>query len=292
MKPENLIPSAYEQLLNQYKSGGAPFHISTRPYYSTGAFIFESDGFTVALQGAVRRVLVAREGQELKLFSYGVGDNVDGVQLGDRAATDADTNQAEAQETNDEDFAIEGLSASTVGTRIDYAPVTFDVGFPNLSAAFRAGVADGSIIVEDPASIIVPPEIGSPLTLEEVLFRALAPHVTLRWAWNRKSGDFIGTLDQIPVGGAKSYLKANGEPTHHNFFRLPEGQKWRREGESRDSKLAVLAKLQRDVYVIVAEPGIVTSADPAGNIGSLERVLLDWKLRLHGHAFYLPSENA
>lgn len=279
-KPENLIPSAYEQLVERYRAGGAPFHISTRPYYSTGAFKFRRDVTLGTLAGAARIVLLAEAGQELKFFSYGIGENVLGVQLGDRAATEADTNLAEAQETNDEDFAIEGLSSTAVAARIDYAAA------PHVSD-FGNGMADGSLVVEDPASILVPPEIGSPLVLEKLLFEAIKPHVSLATSWNRKSGDHLGTLDQIPEGGAKSYLRANGEPTHHNFFRMPEGQKWCREGSPADTKFQLVARLERDVRVIVAEPGVVT--DPAP--GNLENVYLDWKIRLHGHAFYLPSQN-
>lgn len=282
-KPENLIPSAYEQLVERYRAGGAPFHISTRPYYSTGAFKFERDQAVAAIAGATRVVLKASAGQELKFFSYGIGENVLGVQLGDRAATEADTNLAEAQETNDEDFAIEGLSATAHAARCDYT------GAGPFTGDFGTGMADGSIVVEDPASILVPPELGSPLVLEKLLFEAIKSHVSLATSWNRKAGDHLGTLDQIPEGGAKSYLRANGEPTHHNFFRMPEGQKWCREGSPADTKFQLVARLERDVYVIVAEPGLITTGETP--IGNLQNVYLDWKVRLHGHAFYLPSQN-
>lgn len=292
-RPQNLIPSAYDRLVKQYEAAGDDFHINTRPYYSTGAFRFERDGTLgtlPAVGGAPRVILRARAGQRIAFFSYAIGDAVAAVGLGARDATEADTNQSEAMETNDEDFAIEGLSATATAVRVDHDPVTFAAAFPGTSADFQEGIAEG-IALTDPASVIVPPEIGSPLTLEQVLFQALTPHVTLQTRWNRKGGDHLGTLDQIPEGGGRSYLRANGEPTHHNFFRMPEGQIWGKEGSPQDSKFELVATLERDVWVLVTEPGIVQSADPQGSIGELEAVWLEWKMRAHGHAFYYPSTN-
>lgn len=290
-RPQNLIPAAYERLIKQYEAAGDDFQITTRPYYSSGAFRFDVDSRFGALAGAQRLGLLARAGQTIDLFSYALNGSVQGVGLGARSANEADTNIAEAQETNDEDFAIEGISATARGVRLDYAiSDEFAVAFPNVSEGMVEALTEATAPIYDPASLIVPPEVGSPLNLQDTLFEALKPYVTLTESWNRKGGDHYGTLDQVPEGGAKSYLNASGEPTHHNFFRMPEGKIWRREGANQDTKYVLKAELQQDVYVIVTQPDVVESDDQG--LGDLGQIWLDWKLRLHGHAFYYPSHNA
>ncbi|MBX3128389.1 MAG: hypothetical protein KF718_16825 [Polyangiaceae bacterium] len=289
-RPANLIPAAYERLLKQYEAAGDDFQITTRPYYSSGAFRFTVDSRFGPVAGAQRVGLLAPAGQTIMLFSYALTQSVAGANLGNRVATEADTNIAEAQETNDEDFAIEGISATARGVRCDYAVGTFPEVFPNVSENLVEAITDATTPIYDPSSLIIPAEVGSPLTLQDTLFEALKPYVTLTESWNRKGGDHYGTLDQVPEGGAKSYLGASGEPTHHNFFRMPEGKIWRREGATQDTKYQLTARLEQDVYVIVSEPGVLTVED--GGLGDLTALWLDWKLRLHGHAFYYPSHNA
>jgi hypothetical protein len=280
-----LFKTSFERLADQFKAANQPFNISTRPYFSSGAFRFKVTDTVEDSAGVIRVFLKAEKNQRIEFFSYGLGDDVDSVGLGNRNATDCDTNIVEKTNTNNEDFCIEGLSATSRGIAVNYEETT---GLTD--ETWNDALVNGTVTIDDPGANVLPPEVASPLTLEDTIFRAMAPKVQLRLEWNRKEGDYLGTVDQIPEGGGKSYLKANGEPTAFNYFRIPEGWIWRREGAPRDTILVISATVCEPILVVATLP--LTFIDsPDLELDELQAVNLVWKLRLHGRAAYLPSQN-
>lgn len=288
-----LYQTAFERVVGMYQASKQRFSISTRPYFSTGGFQFDvTQSFPDQPigSGLTRLVLLASPGQQIRFFSYGLEDTVAGVGLADRTATDADTNQVERTNTNNEDFVIEGISATARGYRIRYPDGggIFNNPIVDLAVTGSPGEGGGETIA-DPGANVLPPEVSSPVTLQDVLFQALRTKVSLRTEWNRKAGDYIGTLDEMPEGGGNSYLLSNGEPSAMNYWRVPEGYIWRREGAPEDTIFTVTARLELPVICIATLP--LTFQDQQATLGLPSRVDLDWKMRMHGKALYLPSQN-
>jgi hypothetical protein len=295
--PENMIPPAWMKLRDEYEAEKKAYHIATRPYHSTGGVKFElkelagGADLIVRTGQLPRAILVARKGQSIDFFSYAIGEAVDAVGLGSRVATIADTNVSERRETNDEDFAVMGLSANPKGVRIeqDVDEVTItEFNDAELLKLFETAQA----YIVDVGSHVVPPEAQSPLVLEDALFQAIGKHTHLVQTWNRRDGDDIALLRNIPEGGAASYLHASGEPSAHNVFSVSPGWVWRREGSRKDTKWGVRATLHEDIWIVVTLPETFASdaADPFAT--SLKALYLDWQLHAHGNAFYYPSDNA
>lgn len=266
--------------------------LSTRPYYSVGSFTFTNlsalapPGIEAPPgSGIFRTILKASAGQKINFFSYGIGDTMEGVGILGRPADDCDTNIVERGNTNNENVVIEGCSASARGVSVRFGVVTTS------DQSLTDALTTGSLTVEDVASQITPPETTSPLTLEDALFRAIGPKTILRLEWNRKAGDYVGTVDQFGEGGGKSYLRSNGEPNTLNYFRIPEGWIWRREGAPGDTILNVSATLCEDVFVFVTYPLTWASVVGPPTIQNLIDVRLCWKLRLHCRSLYEPSQN-
>jgi hypothetical protein len=285
MSARALFKTSFERLTDQFKAANQPFNVSTRPYYSSGGFRFNVVDTVVDGAGLTRLFLKAETNQRIDLFSYGLGDDVDSVGLGNRNGTDADTNIVEKTNTNNEDFCIEGLSATARGVGVSYSEVD---GLTD--AAWTDALLNGTVTIDDPGANVLPPEASSPLVLEDLLFRAMAPKCQLRLEWNRKEGDYLGTVDQCPEGGGKSYLRSNGEPSAFNYFRIPEGWIWRREGAPRDTILIISATLMEPVLVVVTVPLTFQGSEDI-SLGDIQYLNLVWKLRLHGRAAYLPSQN-
>lgn len=285
-----LVKSSFQRLFEQYNKAGKPFDINTRPYYSSAAVRFSV--VDIATVGLAQRAFALAINQELELFSYGKGNDVSAVNLGARTALDSDTNMATAQRTNGEDFAVEGASLTSRGIRVVYSPAAV-VTVPSLNAGAQQ-VKDalaGLTTIADPGSVVVAAEASSPLVLEDAFWGAIAPKLTLQTQWNRKAVDLLGTADQFPEGGARSYLRANGEPSHHNYFRIPEGYIWQRDGAATDTLFSILAELAQNVVIPItrAEGYQVGGAD--GALGWPSEIFAEFKLRVEGRAFSEQSKN-
>lgn len=280
---------AFERLFSEYSQSGKNYDIATHPYYSMGAYRLDVVDMTTLANGDVRAWLVANKNQRVEFFGYGKGDSVEAFGLGKRTATDADTNQAQKNRTNEEDYAIEGISASSRGLRVTFPEANVNAMTQITDPRVRS-VLLGSTTMIDPGSTIIPPEVGSPFTLEDTLFEAIRSKVIMTTSWNRKNGDLLGPLGALPEGGGRSYLRSNGEPSHHNFTRIPEGMVWRRTGSGDDTMFAVIAELQHDVVVpITLSP--VWQPSGGTKLGPLQSIHLEWCLKLHGRAFAEFSKN-
>ncbi len=292
------MPTAFDRFAAEYKAMGTPFHIAPHSYYSTGAFPFQVDSTYTDPNGFTRVLLKCAAQTAIVFFSTGIAEPADGMGLPTAPFknTDAETNLATGLQTNDEDFAVEGLAATARGVRIQYpAGDATHAGISSLpatvTAAAKAMLAGGAVLT-DPASTFLPPEVSSPLMLQTQLWQALRGKVSFQTFFDRKAGDHICRLSQVPEGGANSYLEANGEPTIHNYFRLPEGYTWRKSSGTRDRLFSLIARVEQDVWVAVTQPPLNNAAPtPANQIGLFQTLWLEWTVFALGRAFYLPSEN-
>lgn len=280
---EVLFMTQRKRILAAYKAQKQEFNASTKPYKSSAAFnwavqnpitygaVVNAVGFLVCLP------------QVVEFFSYKIGDPVPGFPT--RVALEEDTNLSKARSTNGaEDFVIEGMSASCKGARVNYFGGVGSLAPFTVANVF--GALTGNVSIYDPSSIFMPPQVQSPFNLEETMMQALVPHLAIEFEWDRRKIEKIGTLDQIPEGGAKSFLRASGDPKTDNRYRIPEGYLWRRDGQPA-CEFIVRATLAAPVVVpftSVALDGGAVKALPVA-------VATDLVMRVHGLSVRIPDLN-
>jgi hypothetical protein len=283
-------PTAYERLENEYGTQPDTYALLTHPYFSTGAFPFdvvdaETDGV-----GFIRLALRCTAQTHVDLFSYAVNDQAQAAGMPAFVPmTDAETNLMERHQTNNEDFAIEGISMHARGVRVEYPDINATLW--DADSDFHDALRLGTRVISDIGAQVIPPEISSPLTLQDGLLTALRDKCSIEPRFDRKSGDHLARLDKIPEGGANSYLLANGEPTHHNFFRLHEGFVWRKGNSATDKLFELRVTAEDDIWFLCTAPSIWRVSSPTLPIGDLKRVWLEFTMFLHGRAFFYPSKN-
>lgn len=272
------IPLERNSVLAQYeKKYGKNFRVETKPHKSVRPFSFRvvNDG-----SGVAYAVLNANE--PLEFFTYGVGQPIDDGFGNQRNATLADTDLSEGGKTvGPETFVIEGISATLAGVRVKYA-----AGAPGGADPAVANFYAGKIPGLDPAALVQPPQCASPFNLEAVFMSAMAPYLAIELEWDRTRKTQIGTLDEVPEGGAKSFLRANGEPHPGSRYRVPEGYVWRAVGRV-DSNFLVRVTPAMPIVIpisLVTFPGAGAVSVPTG-------ICADIAIRLHGLRFTLPSGN-
>lgn len=284
-------PSKFEETKAHHDATGKRYYISTHPYYSTVGFRWVR---TAKLSND--KMLFTLDEQEQQFFAYGLRDGVQAFGLGNRTATDADTNLLTKHRTNQEDVVIEGLSATCIGHRIFYEGIdAIDSNDPRLDEMKALSeTLRGERIIHDPGCVILPPEVASPMLLEQGLYGQVSKSTSLVPNWNRKSEDHIGLLRLLPEGGASSYLRANGEPTHHNFYRLPEGWDWTREGSPEDTHFSFGARVDRPVTAVLTLPAFMGGAGaPLGTTKYFPKEIHTIvQMNMHCRSFYFPSANA
>lgn len=273
------------RILKMYETSKQEFNASTKPYKSTGAFLWTILNPITYNSVANAVAFAVLQPQTIEFFGYGLGDTVPGFP--GSVANDADTNLSKARSTNGaEDFVIEGMSISCRGNRIQYQVADWPAGVTVASDPSIVGLYAGTNRVLDPGSVLVPPQVQSPFNLEETLMSALAPNVSIEFEWDRSMKVPIGTMDQIPEGGAKSFLRANGDPETNNRYRIPEGYLWRRDGQP-DCEFIARAVVQKPVVVplsLVALTGTGATKIPVV-IGT------DVVMRVHGLSVKIPGKN-
>lgn len=281
MDQNSLWMRARNELLKAYDDSQQPYYATTRPYKSTQTFTFT----VVSAQPSAGVVTMAYakllKGQRVNWFDYGVGAAfpwAPGTINPTKIATDADTNLSRGRQTNGvEDFVIEAISATHKDTRVAYAST--------VSAATNDNdVKDmfiGNIATMDPGALFAPPQVQSPFNLEDSLFDAVRGNCSINFLWDSKSTIPIGTLDEIPEGGAKSFLRASGDPRTDNRYKIPEGYLWRKQGV-KDCDFVVVGEIEDTVIVpisLVATDGALSGALPVPQF-----IYVDIAVRLHGIA--------
>jgi hypothetical protein len=290
MAQDQGFSSARKSLLEQYDKDNVVFLATTRPYKSTVQFTFD---VVVGLGGppAVMAHAVLRANQNVEWFGYGIGDQIPNGPPGvfRRAAQD-DTNQSRGRRTNGvEDFVIEGISVTRKAIRISYADadVPAAVGLSNDPDVI--GAYDGTTAVDDPGALIMPPEVDSPLTLQDVFGQAILPNCAVSFVWDRRRFIPIGTADQIPEGGGKSLLRANGIPETMNRYKIPEGYVWRRTDKP-DGDFVATGQIGNPRLVPITAIALAGSIDP-DDIVQATHVFVDVVMRVHGLGLAQPGQN-
>ncbi len=295
-----LFQTQRSRLVRIYEKAQQPFVATTKPYKSTRPLIF-SVVEARPTAGPVMAHAVARAGQQLIFFNYGVGDDISDGFGGTFEATDADTNQGDSNNTNgNNDFVMEGVSASCKGVRIQYAPGV--AGGP--AGGGGAPITDGDVLpayeggqstgggsppeISDPGSLMAPPQVDSPFNLQCELMEAAAPSLAVQFVFDREKTEKIGTLDEIPEGGAKGYLKAHGDPRTDNRYRIPEGYMWRRAGEP-DSNFNTILTLKNPIVIPITLIGLFGTLQSP--IVVPVKLALDITIRVHGLNVRVPSNN-
>lgn len=281
------IETQRKRLLDEWKASGKPFLANFKAYKSTLQL-----SFVVVNKVAGMAHAVAKPGQTLEFFGYKISDQIPyGPGNAVRIANDADTNLASGRHTNgQEDFIIEGMSLTGSSTRVSY-----DAPLSSITGAVDPDVADayaGKAPMLDPAAIIAPPQVNSPFNLENALMSAVLPHISFEIEFDRRRKEQIGTFDQIPEGGGKSYLRANGDPRTDNRIRFPEGFCWRGEGRP-DSEMVVRATLRNAVVIpisLVLPPALAPLVG-GGDVQTPSGIFLDLALRVHGMSLAPLSRN-
>lgn len=216
------------ELLAAYEASGAAYYCFTRPYKSSQQFTWEIVS-PVPAGAATIAYAILNKGQKVNWFDYGEGDTMPwapGTTNPTKIATASDTNLSRGRQTNGvEDFVIESISSTSKGVRIAYPADTTDSTDVDVINAFI-----GNLGIKDPGALMSPPQVDSPFNLEGVLFEALKPVCAISFLWDQKNLLKIGTLDEIPEGGAKSFLHASGDPRTDNRYKVPEGYAWRKQG--------------------------------------------------------------
>jgi hypothetical protein len=279
-----------ETLIQEYDDLNVVFLATTRPYKSTVAFQFD---VVNGLGGppTLMAHAVLRANQSVEWFNYGIGDQISqgiagGVALFKRA-TASDTNQSRGRRTNGvEDFVIEGVSATVTGVRIAYPAA--DVPAEVTDGDAKNGYL-GLTTLLDPGSLVAPPQVGSPFNLMHVFGEAIFPKLAIQFTWDRRNIIPIGTLDQIPEGGAKSYLHAHGVPETMNRYKIPEGYIWRR-ADKPDGDFAVQGLVTDPVLIPINNIAFAASVDPA-NLVQATQIFVDIALRVHGLGLNQPGAN-
>lgn len=275
-----------EAMAEEY--AGREFIANTFPYESTAQLRFDVVDFD-ATPAPGTAFAVARRGQVLEWFNYGIGDNIPNG-LATKRATQADTNVSQGGRTNGaSDFVIEGMSCWLRSTRPLFTgannPLASATGAPVDPDVILA--LSGQAPVYDPATIVVPAQFDSPFNLEAGVFQRIIDSMDLEISWDRQRIEPIGALSLLPQGRGGSYLRSNGVPASGNVFAIDEGYLWRKDGEP-DSELVIRATLREPVAVPLSA---ITWRDDAGTAIWPDQVFLQIGLGLHGVALKLPSRN-
>jgi hypothetical protein len=286
-----LFNSKRTDLLDLYGKNGVPFLATTRGLQSTRSVQF--DVIDLDAGGNVG-YLVARKGQVLSFFNYGINDSIELSGETNHRANEGDTSLTKGMRTTaSADLAIEWITAGAKAIKTRYTATAGGTPFPDFVAVATPAtdpviaMLNGAAAVIDPFGVVVPADVGSSATLEHVLYQAIAPHMTCRFEWdNADRTEKMGTIDQFVEGGGQSFLRANGNPDTANRFRVPEGFIWARESQPA-SEMQVIVTLTDDVvipYSPVAAP--ITSTKTA-----LIAAWVEIRIRLGGLLLRVPGSN-
>lgn len=266
------------------EEGVKRYYGTTRPYRSVARVLCNIVN-PVPVAAPTAAFLVVPK-QQLVWFNYGQGDSIPWGATGvNKTATKTDTNQLKGSRTNGQgDFCIESISLTATTVRYEYPAAALPASYLDPDVRnFALGILEG----KDPAALVMAPQIDSPANLEGVLFELIKPRLALTFAWDGRSIIPIGAADQIPEGGAKSFLHASGDPDTNNRFHVPEGYLWRAQGHA-DCDFNV----QGDITdTLVLPVGILVLPDGAATPAVPTHAYLDIACRVHGVEFTPISQN-
>lgn len=274
--------TALQEIADGYEGGNTPYFQNTRPNHSVGSIQWDLLAFDAT---NARAWMVARKGQQLNFFGYGIASSI--ALSGDPTfkATTAETNIVKANETNNDDFAILWIGCSHRGNKVSYpAGTVFNTGGVDTDPTLLAAML-GRVAYVDPFSYRTPAEFGSPALLENAEFQELIKYIELRFEWdNGVRTEKVGLMSQYTEGGGASYLHANGEPSTEARTLIPEGYKWTRAGTA-GSQFNAFGILTQDVVTAVS------TVTPIATAIAPDHLYTEIMLRLGGVHFLTPSGN-
>lgn len=281
---DQLWMRARDELLAAYHKSNQPYYATTKPYISSQTFVFDVVDALPA-GGATMAYAVLRKGQEITFFDYGVGSQMPwapGTANQTKTATDADTNLSQGRRTNGvDDYCIEAMSCTHKASRVAYPADTTAATDRDVIEAFI-----GNKIVMDPAASMMPAQVQSPFNLEDAISDAVRSVTSIAFEWDRERTIKIGRLDELPEGGAKSFLRASGDPRTDNRYKVPEGYLWRKQGQP-DSEFVVIAVVEDTVVI----PITLSAPDGGDTVEVPDFLYADFTIRLHGMAVRPIGQN-
>lgn len=288
-----LFNTKRQDLLSLYGQNKVPFLATTRGLHSVRSIQF--DVIDLDLATSTVGYLVARKGQVIAFFNYGLNDSIELAADPNHRANESDTCLTKGSRTTAAaDLSIEWITMHPRAIKIQYAPqaaaplypdFTISTQLPNIDPVIAA--LGGTVPILDPFGIVVPADVGSSATLQHVLYQAIAPHLTCKFEWdNADRTEKMGTCDQFVEGGGASYLNSNGSPDVNNKYRIPEGFIWAREGQPA-GELQVICKLENDVVIPYTPP----AAPITGTHQIATHAYVEILMRVGGLLLRVPGSN-
>jgi hypothetical protein len=282
-----------DRVYARYAMRGKRFQSLTRRYYSTAAFPFTIEDLHPTTS-PTQAFAVLEAGTEIEFFDYGRRNDTrpDGFG-GQLEADESDTNLDEAYYTEaSRDFAFESLALTRSGHRIQWiAPSTTSleigtetIGNEDVALAFR-----GQWPIDDPGSLMSPPQLASPANLRDVFAEAVKACFLLTLEWDERAKVPLGRLDGLPEGGAKSLLNSGGLPFQGNRMMIPDGQHWRGRGRGDNSNtlMELHAKCFKSIVIPITLPTLLGQSTKEPPLG----IAVDFTISLFGEEFGEPSKN-
>jgi hypothetical protein len=288
-----LFNTKRQDLLGLYGQNKVPFLATTRGLHSVRSIQF--DVMNLDLATSTVGYLVARRGQTIVFFNYGLNDSIELAADPTHRANESDTSLTKGSRTTaSADLAIEWITMHPRAIKAQYAQAAGAPFYPDFTIATTLPGVDpviaalfGAVPMVDPFGIVIPADVGSSATLQHVLYQAIAPHMTCRFEWdNADRTEKMGTCDQFVEGGGASYLNSNGEPSVNNKYRIPEGFIWARESQPA-SELQVVCKLENDVVI----PYTPVAAPITGTHTILAHAYVEILMRVGGLLLRVPGSN-
>lgn len=280
-----LFQSKRTELINSYAKNNVPFLATTRGLHSVRSIRF--DAVNIQAAGAVS-YLVARRGQILNFFNYGINESIELSADGAHRATESDTNLTKGFSTTAaSDMSIEWITMGPRAIKNQYRANSLTSFVAANIDPVVSNALQGTVALVDPFANVVPAEVSASATLEHTLYQAIAPHMTCKFEWdNADRTEKMGTVDQFVQGSGASYLRSNGEPSVNNRFRIPEGFLWAREGQPA-GQMQVVCALADDVVI----PYSQVAAPLDGTFPALTAVYVELVLRVGGMILRVPGSN-
>lgn len=199
-------------------------------------------------------VLAPIPSNALNFFSYGIAEQIPDGLGGQVKATNTDTNQAKGGKTNGgEIVGIESIALSCVGMRVQYGDFPVTVPPTAIVGAATALALSGQAELRDPGSLYTPPQYDSPDNLENPWLDTWASSTTFTPQFDTNSLSPLGALDEAGEGGARSFLKAHGEPHTSNRYKLTDSLLWMPDGKP-GSDFALVATPTHQLAMVLTNP--------------------------------------
>lgn len=270
--------TAEQEILAEYRKNGTPFLFQTRPMHST---ISVKCLFVDRMANAIH--LVVPKDQRIQCFDYAIGDQRPDGFGGTMPATYADTNLTTPRRTNGtEDFVINGIRASVRGVRVRYPNAPDGVSNSIVVAAYA-----GRKTMLDIGAVVRPPQLDSPLRLEDALGGLLRKFLSFSFLWDGEQTTRVGLASNAPDFQAASLLTSAGLPTETNQYNLPEGWCWRRTGSKHDTELNLVALTEDDIVYVVNTPTWTGDDGPS----EPQEGAVEVTVELCGFSLKYPSKN-